>query len=69
MGENNLIEILAWVVGVIVALVVGSNMIGSNAILQVPGISAIGSGIITTIAGWAVIIGAILSLILAIFNK
>ena len=61
--ENNLIGILTWIVGVIVALAVGSGMINST--LSIPGIPTI----ITIIAGWVVVIGAIISIILAIFNK
>ena len=67
MGKNNLVGILMWIVGVIVALAVGSGMIDKT--LTVPGISEIGSGIIVVIAGYVVVIGAILSLILAIFDK
>ncbi len=63
MKENNLVGILTWIVGIIVALAVGSGMI--NGTLSVPAIPAI----ITTIAGWVVVVGAIISLILAIFNK
>ena len=63
MSENNLIEILTWIVGVIVALAVGSGMIDNT--LSIPGIPEI----ITVIAGWTVVVGAILSLILAIFHK
>ena len=67
MGENNLAAILTWIVGVIVALSVGSGMIDGT--LAIPGISTIGNGIIVIIAGCIVVIGAILSIILAIFNK
>jgi hypothetical protein len=63
MGDKNLIGILTWIVGVIVALAVGSGMIDRT--LSVPGIP----GIITIIAGWVVVVGGIISLILAIFNK
>ena len=63
MGENNLVGILTWIVGIIVALAVGSGMIDTT--LNIPGIPEI----ITIIAGWVVVIGAITSLILAIFNK
>lgn len=63
MGEKNLIAVLTWIVGVIVALAVGSGMIDS--ILTVPGIP----GIITIVAGWVVVVGAIISVILAIFGK
>ena len=63
MHDNNLISILIWVVGIIVSLAVGSGMIDGT--LSVPGIPAI----ITIVSGWVVVIGAILSVILAIFNK
>lgn len=63
MGENNLVGIMTWIVGVIVALAVGSGMIDGT--LSVPGIPAI----VAIIAGWIVVVGAILSVILAIFNK
>ena len=63
MSGNNLVSVLTWIVGVIVALAVGSGMIDST--LTVPGIP----GIITIIAGWIVVVGAIISIILAIFAK
>ena len=63
MKEGNLVGILVWIVGVISALAVGSGMIDST--LTIPAIPAI----ITVVAGWVVVIGAILSLILAIFGK
>lgn len=63
MAENNLIAVLTWIVGVIVALAVGSGMIDGT--LIVPGIPTI----ITIIAGWVVVVGAIISVILAIFGK
>jgi len=63
MGENNLIGILTWIVGIIVALAVGSGMIDNT--LSIPGIPEI----ITAMAGWVVVVGAIMSLVLAIFNK
>ncbi len=67
MDKKNLVGMLAWVVGIIVSLAVGSGMIDKT--LTVPGVSAIGNGIIIIVAGWIVVIGAIVSLILAIFNK
>lgn len=63
MGEKNLVGILTWIVGVIVALAVGSGMIDKT--LSIPGIPAV----ITIIAGWVVVVGGIISLILAIFSK
>jgi len=67
MKENNLIGIITWIVGVLVALAVGSGMIDGT--LIIPGISNIGKNIIVVIAGYVVVVGAILSVILAIFNK
>ena len=52
-----------WTVGIIVSLAVGSGMIDST--LNIPGIPTI----ITVVAGWIVVVGAIVSVILAIFNK
>ena len=63
MKENNLIGIITWIVGVLVALAVGSGMI--NKVLTIPGIPTI----VTVVTGWVVVVGAILSVILAIFNK
>ena len=63
MERNNLIGIITWIVGVLVALAVGSGMIDRT--LSIPGIPEI----ITVVACWVVVIGAILSVILAIFNK
>lgn len=63
MEENNLVGILTWIVGVIVALAVGSGMIDNT--LSIPAVPSV----ITVIAGWVVVVGAVLSVILAIFNK
>jgi hypothetical protein len=54
---------LAWIVGILVSLAVGSGMISK--ILTIPFIPTI----ITVIAGWIVVIGAIISVIAAIFNR
>ncbi len=63
MKDNPLLGIFAWIVGAIVALVVGSGMIEKT--LTVPGIPEI----ITFIAGWAVISATIIGTILAVFTK
>ena len=60
---TSVMGIIAWVVGVLVSLAVGSGMI--QEVLVIPGIPAI----ITVIAGWIVVIGAIVSVIMAIFSK
>jgi hypothetical protein len=61
--EASLTGVLAWIVGVLVSLAVGSGMIDGT--LMVPGIPSI----ITMIAGWIVVVGAILGVILAIFSR
>ena len=63
MKENNLVEILIWTVGIIVALAVGSGMIDKT--LNIPLIPEI----ITIVSGWIVVVGAVLSVILVILNK
>ncbi|MCK4650489.1 hypothetical protein KAT36_04640 [Candidatus Pacearchaeota archaeon] len=61
--RDNLIGIIAWIVGILVSLSVGSGMIDRT--LTIPMIPTI----ITIVAGWIVVVGAIVSLILVIFNK
>ena len=61
--DNTLISIFAWVVGILVSLSVGSGMIQN--ILTVPGIPHI----VTQGAGWVVVIGSILSVVLAVFKR
>jgi hypothetical protein len=63
MERNDLMGILMWIVGIIVSLAVGSGMIDGT--LAVPGIP----GIIAVASGWVVVVGAILSVVLAIFNR
>jgi len=63
MGKNTLVSLVAWIVGVLVSLAVGSGMI--QGVLNVPGIPSI----ITVVAGWVVVVGAVISIILAIFQK
>jgi hypothetical protein len=63
MQENSLVGILIWIVGIMVSLAVGSGMIDGT--LSIPIIPEI----ITVIAGWVVVVGAIISVVLAIFNK
>jgi len=63
MADNSIMGILAWIVGVLVSLAVGSGMIDMT--LTIPAITPI----ITQVAGWIVVVGAIVSVILAIFSK
>jgi hypothetical protein len=63
MKDNSLVGILMWVVGILVSLAVGSGMIdGSLSIPMMP-------QIITAVAGWVVVVGAIISVVLAIFSN
>ena len=67
---SNLVNIAAWITGILVSLAVGFSMTGSGVLNQsIPLISALGNGIIVAIAGWLVVILTIISVILAIANK
>lgn len=59
----NISGFIAWIVGLLVSLSVGSGMI--QKILTIPYVPAI----VTQIAGWAVVIGALVSIIAAIFDR
>jgi len=61
--KNNFIGIILWIVGVIVSLAVGSGMIDKT--LSIPLIPSI----ITIASGWVVVVGAILTVVLTIFDK
>lgn len=60
---TSLASIIAWIVGVLVSLSVGSGMVSE--VLTVPYIYPI----ITIVTGWIVIIGTILSVVMALFGK
>ena len=60
---TNLLWIIAWITGILVSLAVGFGMIGQT--LIVPFIPTV----LTVIAGWIVVIGAVVSVIMAIFTK
>jgi len=62
-NQSSLMGVLVWIVGILVSLAVGFGMIGQT--LIVPSIPVI----ITQIAGWIVVIGAIISVIIAIFAQ
>jgi len=59
---SSLVNIVAWITGIIVSLAVGFGMIGGT--LTVPYI-----GVTTVIAGWIVVVLTLLSVVLAIANK
>lgn len=61
--EHIVLGVLIWVVGIMVALVVGSGMIEKT--LTVPGIPEI----FTLVSGWIVVVGAISAAIITVFIK
>jgi len=62
MAKTSLMGIVAWIVGVIVSLAVGFALI--DGVIAVPYI-----GVVNIIAGWIVVLGAIIGVIMAIFSK
>jgi len=61
-SSSNVVGVIAWITGIIVSLAVGFALVWGT--LAVPYL-----GVVNSIAGYVVIIGAILSIIMAIFNK
>ncbi len=59
----SLVSVIAWLVGIIVSLAVGFGLVFQ--VLFIPKIPVV----ITQIAGWIVVIGAVISVIIAIFNR
>ena len=59
----NLVNLAAWITGILVSLAVGFGMVGGA--LTIPYIP----GIITVVAGWIVVILTIVSIVLAIASK
>jgi len=64
---TNLVNLAAWITGVLVSLAVGFGM--AQGTLTVPWLDAINAGVLTVIAGWIVVILTIVSIILAIANR
>ena len=62
-GLNKLVSLAAWLTGILVSLAVGFGMI--DKVLTVWWIPII----ITTIAGWIVVVLTIVSVVLAIVNR
>ena len=59
----NIVNIAAWITGVLVSLAVGFGMVdGTLGVRFIP-------AVITAIAGWVVVILTIISVVLAIANK
>ncbi len=64
-GTAKIASILAWIVGILVSLSVGAGM--ANEVLTLKSLYI--PIIVTIIAGWIVIIGTILGIVLALFGK
>jgi len=62
----SLASLVAWLVGVLVSLSVGSGM--ASSVLTIPFLDFWNYGV-TIVAGWIVIIGTILSVVMALFGK
>ena len=60
--DSKLVTVLIWLTGLLVSLAVGFGMIDGT--LVVPFIAPI----VMTIAGWIVVLGAIVSAIMAVVN-
>ncbi|PIN89463.1 hypothetical protein COU60_03645 [Candidatus Pacearchaeota archaeon CG10_big_fil_rev_8_21_14_0_10_34_76] len=62
-GVNKLLSLILWITGVLVSLAVGFGMIsGTLPVWFIP-------NIVTSIAGWAVVILTLLSVLLGIIEK
>jgi hypothetical protein len=61
----NLAALIASIVGALVSLSVGAGM--ANRVLTLESLYI--PSIVTVIAGWVVIVGTILSIVMALFNK
>jgi len=64
MAKNTLMNVIAWLTAVIVSLSVGFGMIGGT--LSLP--TWLGGATLAMIAGWVVVIGTIISVIMAIIG-
>lgn len=62
-GVGSVVNVIAWITGVLVSLAVGFGMV--DTVLTVRWLP----DVITVIAGWVVVILTIVSVILAIANK
>jgi hypothetical protein len=64
MAKNTLMNVIAWLTAVIVSLSVGFGMIGGT--LSLP--TWLGGATLAMIAGWVVVIGTIISVVMAIIG-
>ncbi|MEX2016990.1 MAG: hypothetical protein WD876_00785 [Candidatus Pacearchaeota archaeon] len=62
---SSVLNLVAWLTGVIVSLAVGFGMIGET--LTLP--TWLGGSVVAMIAGWIVVITTLLSVVLALIRK
>ncbi len=69
MGKKvkNLLNLVAWLTGVLVSLAVGFAMIGGS--LTIPWFDSLGIGVVTIVAGWIVVLTTLLSIVLAVLKQ
>ncbi len=67
---GRVLNLLAWLTGVIVSLAVGFSMTANGALNQsIPWLSGLANGGVVAFFGWVVIITTIVSVIMAIINQ
>ena len=64
-GESKVLGIVAWLTGVIVSLAVGFSMTAGGSLNSIPYIPAV----VTSVAGWIVIVTTVISAVLAIIDS
>ncbi|HJX51071.1 MAG TPA: hypothetical protein VJ438_06435 [Candidatus Nanoarchaeia archaeon] len=64
---TSLVNLAAWITGVLVSFAVGFGMIGKT--LTVPWLNAIGAEVVIVVAGWIVVVLTVISVVLAIADK
>jgi hypothetical protein len=62
---SSVLNLVAWLTGVIVSLAVGFGMIGGT--LSLP--SWLGGSVVAMVAGWIVVITTLLSIVLALLKQ
>lgn len=62
---SSVLNIVAWLTGVIVSLAVGFGMVGGT--LSLP--SWLGGSVVAMVAGWIVVLTTLLSVILALLKQ
>jgi len=63
--KSSILNLVAWLTGVIVSLAVGFGMIGGT--LSLP--TWLGGSVVAMVAGWIVIITTLLSVVLALLKR